>query len=109
MSRESRDKYERGTILFHLMANRGVTVSMTFVQLQRGLRNLNLPLSPHDLRDHLEYLLQKDYVEVVRLEEIKGLRLSGSEAPDHIMTVKLSARGVDLLEGTLKDEGIVVP
>lgn len=109
MMRENREKYERGTILFHLMSNRGLTVAMAFVQLQKGLRVLNLPLTAHDLRDHLEYLLAKGYIEVKRLGEIPGLKLGGDDAPDHILTVKLTPLAVDLLEGTIQDDGVAIP
>jgi hypothetical protein len=109
MMRDTRQKYERGTILFHLQANRGISAPMSFVQLQRGLRMLNLPLTAHDLRDLLEYLVAKGYVEVARMGDVFGLRLGGDDAPDHILTVRLTATGVDLLEGTTRDDGVATP
>jgi hypothetical protein len=109
MMRENPEKYERGTILFHLMANRALTVPMAFVRLQKGLRVLGLSLTAHDLRDHLEYLLRKGYLEVIRMGEVPGLRLGGDDAPDHIMTLKLTPQAVDLLEKTIQDEGVAVP
>ncbi len=107
----SREQYERGTILEHLMANRGIQVPMAFFQLLRGLRLLNLPLSPRDLRDRLEYLAAKGYVEVRRLQDMPGFRerdLKGDQQPDHIVTVKLTPAGVDLLEGAASDPGVAV-
>lgn len=107
----NRKLYERGTILTMLQQNRGLEWPIAFMPFLRALHLINLPLAPQGLREHLEYLSQRGYVALTRREDLPGYRTSGlrtDERPDQIMLVKLTARAMDLIEGTISDEGVFI-
>ena len=105
------EQIKRGTLLDILKWNRGLEIPMTFRLLLQMAHNQNLPITAHELREHLEYLALKEYVTILRRQQMPGYRVSdlrGDERPDHIVTAKLTAKAFDLLEGTIKDPGVIV-
>lgn len=63
--------------------------SMLSTQLEESL----------DIMPHVEYLRDRGYLEVKKTETDYGTRLT---------YVKLTSRGVDVLEGTISDPGVIL-
>ena len=105
------EAFERGRVLEVLRDNRGQYVSIAFMQLLRTCHLLNMPLSPEVLREHLEYLAEKRYIDVTRRSELPGYKVStlrSTERPDHIVAARLTTKGMDLLEASISDPAIEV-
>ena len=107
----ARQAYERGQILQILSQNRGSEIPIEFVLLLRTLDTLGSAMSAQDLRNRLQYLADKGYVQLRRNRDLPGFRpdrmARGVDRPDDIVSVKLTARGTDLVEGTIPaDPGV---
>jgi len=111
MSGTKAEAFERGRILEILRENRGQYQSIAFMQLLRTAHLLDQPLSPEDLRAHLEYLCEKRYLDVTRRNELTGYKVSvlrSHEQPDGIVAVRLTAQGVELLDGAISDPNVEI-
>ena len=62
---------------------------------------LSVGIMPDEVKKHLEYLVDKGYVERKEVE-IKKIGIKS-------ITYKLTPRGVDLVEGEIKDDTILLP
>jgi len=107
----TRDKFKRGTVLEILKWSRAIETPLTFSMLLKLAHNQNLPVTAHELREHLEYLAGKGYASLLRRDQMPGYRVSqlgGDERPDHIVTVRLTPKAIDLIEGTIRDPGVEI-
>lgn len=103
------ETYERGRILQVLADNEGISSAVGMNLLLRTLDNLGVSLSIRELALRLEYLAQKGYVELRRREDIPGWDRTrkGAGRPKDVMSARLTAKGLDLVQGSLvPDPGV---
>ena len=96
---------ERGDIL--QMLKEDYTTPMTGVNvLRRALDSLNTCLSPDDLDFHLVYLFDQEYVRIWRRKDLPGFRRDRAQDADadQILFVRLTARGLQLVDGEIKED-----
>ena len=92
-----RHDYRRGEIVWVLKQDYPHLV--TFRHLQLALRDRNIPLSEHDLVTYLSYLEENGYIRCER-------RYNERESLDEVTAAALTAKGLLLLDGKIKDQGV---
>lgn len=71
-------------------------------QLSSSLYAANLIISP-DISKYLDYLRDAGYIEIVADRKVTAYTAYASDA-----VIKLTRKGVDLVEGTIEDAGVDV-
>ena len=95
----ARRKCARGAVLTLLFGNPRAAV------MQRTLEYALMqddPQAANEIGSHIYYLADKGYVKVYLGDEV----LSLVQDPPREALVRLTAKGIDLMEGTLDDEGV---
>lgn len=95
----ARRKCARGAVLTLLFGNPRAAV------MQRTLEYALMqddPQAANEIGSHIYYLADKGYVKVYLGDE----ELSLVQDPPREALVRLTAKGIDLMEGTLDDEGV---
>lgn len=95
----ARRKCARGTLLGMLYENQ------TAALLQRSLEYAMMQDDPHistEIGSHIYYLADKGYVQVY----MGGEPLTLDKNPPREALVRLTAKGIDLMEGTIEDDGV---
>ncbi len=87
----------RGYIMRSLA--RGNKNTLLCRQISSALINDGLIISP-DISKHIGYLEEKGYVEITN-EKIKSYNVYENDG-----AIRLTAKGIDLLEGTIDDPGV---
>ncbi len=87
----------RGYILRSLA--KGHQNTMLCKQIENNLIRDELVVSP-DITKYLQYLQEKDYIQFVG----RGITAINYYSKDAV--IRLTARGVDLIEGTIEDPGV---
>jgi DNA-binding MarR family transcriptional regulator len=90
--RANRNKHIRGHILFLLNISKTPTTQRA---LEMGMIESLMVTSP-DITEYLDYLTDRGYIERVEREEY------------NVVYYKLTSRGVDILEGTIEDPGVLL-
>lgn len=103
------ERYERGEILTMLNSNAGRATGMGLLRV--SLDQVGVSLSINELKTRLCYLEEKGYVELRRRKDIPGyhrkLDEPGGGRANDLVTAKLTAKGIDLVEGNIpNDPGI---
>lgn len=94
-----RRKCARGTLLSMLYDNQTAAVVL------RSLEYAMMPDEPHissEIGAHIYYLADKGYVVVY----MGGEPLALDKNPPREALVRLTAKGIDLMEGTIEDDGV---
>ena len=99
---QARHAMERGQIVRLLQEDYAARMT-TALTLLRALDALGYSLSPEGLAFHLEILAEKGYIQVWRAKDRKGYRRDRGARPETIEFAKLTARGVELLDGLVED------
>lgn len=93
----ARNKAVRGYILRSLV--KGNNNALLCRQLVNVMLNDGVIISP-DISKYLDYLSEKGYI------EFTNVKVTSYTAYQNDAIMKLTAKGVDLIEGTLNDAGI---
>ncbi|MCC5911334.1 MAG: hypothetical protein JJT76_12935 [Clostridiaceae bacterium] len=93
------NKNIRGYILRSLA--RGNQNTLLCRQIANALINDGLVVSP-DISKHIDYLIEKGYI------ENNDKKISSYKIYQNDGAIRLTAKGVDLLEGTIDDAGVDV-
>ena len=95
----ARRKCARGTLLQMLYDNQIAAVML------RSMEYAMMPDDPHissEIGSHIYYLADKGYVKVY----VDGEPLVLDKNPTREALVRLTAKGIDLMEGTIEDNGV---
>ncbi len=108
---QARHAHERGVIIRTLKED--YTSSMTSVRSLVGALDLQgISLASKDLEFHLIYLSDAGYVRVWRAKEMPGYRkdrrASGWIKGDTIMFARLTPKGLQLLDGLIPEDPLVL-
>ncbi len=95
----SQNKSVRGYIIRSLV--RGYNDTLFCKQISNSLMGSNMIINP-DIGEYLKYLHDKGYIEFTD-KKIKSINAYKNDA-----AVTLTAKGVDLAEGTIDDPGVDV-
>lgn len=99
---------ERGEILRTLKEDYSARMT-SMLTLLRALDVLGVSLAPEGLGFHLQYLEEQGYVRVWRAKDMPGYRRdrASSGRPDDIKFAKLSAKGLQLIDGLIVEDPAV--
>lgn len=105
MLEQARHARERGTILRTLKEDYTREMTSTHTLL-RVIDAQGFPLSHEDLSFHLRLMAEQGYVSIWRTRDLPGYRRDRplQIAPDTIMFTKLSARGLQLMDGLIPED-----
>ena len=104
----------RGWILKVLAANDGLRQPMAFGLMRKSLRNVCIDLSVNGLASEAVYLEEAGYIACHRRKDIPGYEAregcrAGGGRPSDILALKLTRKGLDLVQGALPaDPGVSV-
>lgn len=95
----SQNKYTRGVILRRLV--NGTDYKAFAQQIMNPLVE-NAMIKEEDISKHFAYLHEAGYIEIL------GKKETPSTAYENDALIKLTRKGVDLVEGTIEDAGVDV-
>ncbi len=99
---------ERGKILKILQEDYASRMT-TVASLTGALDLLGYPMTSESLQFSLTYLHETGYVVALRVRQMPGWRSDRAHTvhPDSIATVKLSAKGLQLVDGAIAEDPLV--
>jgi len=98
----------RGQILSVLSVRNGVGSVMGLVLLMKALDLVGISLSARELSKRCVYLEGKGYLTLFRRKNLSSWDRGeiGAGRPDDVLSVKMTAAGQDIVDGTTSDPGV---